>query len=451
MPSAFYGAYGWGGGVTGGRGGAIREVTNLNTSGAGSFEAACANDGPAIVVFRVGGVIDCSSYNPLIAGDDLTIAGQTSPGGGITFDGGGNDKRIRTRANNLIIRYLSLREVRFELFNKAVGVHDIIIDQCSASWGHNDMFDIWYNDAGETDPDIENITVQNCIIAQGLTTHPTGMIIGGGATLNELLDHTHNISVHNNLFVNVGWRNPKAKGQHVEIINNVIYNWSNRASGCGNDDLIDESDWIGNYWLMGNMSSGSGGGMFIARFDNGDPLYNPESSIYIRDNLAPDASIGAESDNWPLVKNYTQEAVADEGTCRRGTQLAQPTYAVPEVGAAVAFADVPLAAGNIHRLDSTGNFVLRRDTFDQGEVDSVVNDDGGLSGTPASAGATPTIDAGTAYTDTDGDGMADDWEDALGLDKNDDTDGPTIATNGYSNVENFINGPWIMGSRRRYR
>ena len=85
MTQAFPGAYGWGAEATGGRGGTVVYVTNLNDSGAGSYRAALqdASD-PKIIVFSVGGIIDIQSMLPS-PGDNVTIAGQTAPGGGITI------------------------------------------------------------------------------------------------------------------------------------------------------------------------------------------------------------------------------------------------------------------------------------------------------------------------------------------------------------------------------
>jgi len=79
---AFPGA--WGGGMftTGGRGGRIIEVINLNDSGAGSFRAAVEDDGPRIVIFRVARIIALES-NIDIDNPDITIAGQSAPGDGI--------------------------------------------------------------------------------------------------------------------------------------------------------------------------------------------------------------------------------------------------------------------------------------------------------------------------------------------------------------------------------
>src|SRR5262245_59999433 len=77
---AFPGAEGWGAVTTGGRGGKVIKVTNLNASGPGSLAEACGTDGPRIVVFDVSGVI---RGNVKITKPHITIAGQTAPGAGI--------------------------------------------------------------------------------------------------------------------------------------------------------------------------------------------------------------------------------------------------------------------------------------------------------------------------------------------------------------------------------
>ena len=61
------------------------------------------------------------------------------------------------------------------------GVHTIIIDHCSLSWGNDDMVDIWYSNIAEERPDLQKITVQNCLLAEPLDSHPTGMNVGGGS------------------------------------------------------------------------------------------------------------------------------------------------------------------------------------------------------------------------------------------------------------------------------
>lgn len=74
---AFTGAEGHGRYVTGGRGGTVIHVTNLNDKGAGSFRNAVSGNSKKIVVFDVGGVIPLAS--DITIGENTTILGQTAP------------------------------------------------------------------------------------------------------------------------------------------------------------------------------------------------------------------------------------------------------------------------------------------------------------------------------------------------------------------------------------
>jgi hypothetical protein len=103
---AFPGAEGAGANAVGGRGGDVYVVTNLNDSGAGSLRNGIASaTGPRTIVFNVGGTIRLlSDLN--ITKPNITIAGQTAPGGGITLV----DRMTRvTNTSNVVLRHVHLR------------------------------------------------------------------------------------------------------------------------------------------------------------------------------------------------------------------------------------------------------------------------------------------------------------------------------------------------------
>ena len=132
---AFPGAEGHGRYVTGGRGGEVRHVTNLENTGEGSFRTAVSGDQPKIVVFDVAGVI------PLLAdvtiGANTTIAGQTAPYPGITL----RYRTLRVK-DNVIMRYIRMRGSISMPEDKCTLTMDncenVIMDHCSISWGRWD-------------------------------------------------------------------------------------------------------------------------------------------------------------------------------------------------------------------------------------------------------------------------------------------------------------------------
>ena len=150
---AFPTAEGYGKYTVGGRGGKVIEVTNLNSSGAGSFAAAIGASGPRTVVFKVAGTIT-GNFN--ITNGNITIAGQTAPGDGICIKG-----NLSTSARQIIIRYIRVRYDPSMGANDALGGRyqkNIIFDHISASWSSDEVLTFYHN---------ENTTVQWCIISEG--------------------------------------------------------------------------------------------------------------------------------------------------------------------------------------------------------------------------------------------------------------------------------------------
>ena len=115
----------WSAYTDGGRGGEIVRVTNLNNDGPGSLREAIAMEGPRIVVFEVGGVIDLEKQTITISNPDITIAGQTAPSPGITLIRGGID----VKTHDVILQHLRIHAIHEQLQPVRHGIHGVLLGQ----------------------------------------------------------------------------------------------------------------------------------------------------------------------------------------------------------------------------------------------------------------------------------------------------------------------------------
>ena len=245
---AFPGAEGFAAYATGGRGGQVVHVTNLNAAGAGSLAEAVSQPG-RFVVFDVGGVIDITGKNITIA-SNVTIAGQTAPGEGITIYGG---RVIASKNSNIIIRYIRMRGGSSVNSSKCTLTLDecsnVIMDHCSVSWGPWDNVHI---------ANANNITWQNCIISEGIEPQRFGAITDG----------TRNWTIHHCLWQNNKSRNPKMKC-YVQYYNNVVYNYTNGVVG-GHSAADNYQDLMNNYFIAGP----NGSGKYFDQWTETDHMYS---------------------------------------------------------------------------------------------------------------------------------------------------------------------------------
>ena len=185
---AFPGAEGHGRYVTGGRGGNVIHVTNLNDSGTGSFRSAVSGSAKKIVVFDVGGVIELKSE--LKIGENTTILGQTAPNPGITL----RYFTVRPGANN-IIRYIRIRRGEEKDVNDGAdatwqrGLKGLIWDHCSFSWSIDEIASFYDN---------QNFTMQWCTLGEALANpgHSKGEHSYGGIWGGKGASFHHNFLCH---------------------------------------------------------------------------------------------------------------------------------------------------------------------------------------------------------------------------------------------------------------
>jgi hypothetical protein len=238
-PAAFPGALGWAASTPGGRGGELLRVRNLDGSGPGSLRAALEADGPRIVVFEVGGVIDLDRQTLRVRNPYLTVAGQTAPSPGITLIRGGMD--IGT--HDVVIQHLRIRPGEAGAAKgsdwgedgiSTASARDVIVDHCSLSWATDENLSAsGPRFTGNTPKEwrqgtSHRITYSHNIIAEGLadSTHPKFEHSKGSL----IHDNASDILIYGNLYAHNFERNPMFKGGvHGIVANNFIYDPGQRA------------------------------------------------------------------------------------------------------------------------------------------------------------------------------------------------------------------------------
>ena len=388
---AFPGAEGFGAYATGGRGGTVVHVTNLNASGPGSLADAVSQPNRT-VVFDVGGVIDITGQHLTIA-SNLTIAGQTAPGEGITIYGG---RVIMSNSSNVIMRYIRMRGSISMPEDKCTLTMDycdnVILDHCSISWGRWDNVHI---------KDANNITYQNCIISEGIEPQRFGAITDG----------TRNWTISHCLWTNNKSRNPKMKC-YLQYYNNVVYNYGIGIVG-GHSAADNYQDVMNNYFITGPSSGSSN--KYFDQWTETDHLYS--TGNYTDDNR--DGKL-----NGRLITDYNG-----------ATPMQQPNLKCQ------APMNLEPAEDAFYAVMEHAGASRVRDSHDLRIIEQLASlgTKGAFIANEQDVGGIGTLAGADAPADSDGDGMPDEWEKANGTDPdkadaNGDADG-----NGYTNIEDYVN------------
>lgn len=412
---AFPGAEGFGAMVSGGRGGRVVKVTTLEATGPGSLQEALALDEPRIIVFDVSGVIEADILE--IPYGDVTIAGQTAPGAGITIQGrlwGGYSDDIQ----NIIVRHLRIRPLydgsdgaQFDSLQFSLN-RRLIFDHVSTGFGVDEIMDLY---------SAQDVTVQWSIIeSAGTEGHPEGShnygLING--------PDGRRVSVHHTLFANNRNRNPAIANGPADVVNNVIFNarhgfvHHNPASGPFN--------FVGNYFAPGPEDT-----LIPFFFDDEYEGASESLAYYFAGNwVAGDGAscpAGALESPWSDCDDYSY---VDE------THQADAPFDFSEEGDDYRAITTHSAADAwTHILSQAGAFP--RDVVSERSVEEAQAGTGAWGAREPDdllEGLTPTA----APTDSDDDGMPDAWETSHGLDPETD-DSSVEMSSGYTAIEEYIN------------
>ena len=500
---AFPGAEGHGRYVTGGRGGKVVHVTNLNDSGTGSFREA-VKSGKRIIVFDVAGVIALKS--DLKIGDNITILGQTAPSPGITL-------RYYTvqPGNNNIIRFLRIRRGEEKNINDGADATwqrnktGIIFDHCSFSWSIDEVASFYDNN---------NFTMQWCTIAESLTNpgHSKGAHGYGGIWGGKLASFHHNFVGHlmnrgprfngarygwtgytsNKEYSTYKWQNA-VQAENVDFRNCVMYNAQGTCYGGPGGGQI---NIVNNYYKAGpshslkgktlnglkvDISTGSVRGnqdritlVTLSTQSNSDKnhpeLYDMTSRYFINGNIT-ETTKGSVTKNqdWkdisydkgipslngeyysPDAKNFYGDNVAHvtisgKSCIKIKMDAPAPTGEVTTHSAAESFSKVLAYSGaSLYRDEIDARYMEEAKTGTAKYKGSITQSPGIIDKVADVNGYTEA-NFGTATRpadfDTDKDGIPDAWEIANGLDPNDATDALTYSLDSkgyYTNLEVYAN------------
>jgi pectate lyase len=406
---AFPGAVGFGANATGGRGGQVLKVTSLAADGPGSLQAALNQQGARIVVFEVSGVIRADEIN--IPYGNVTIAGQTAPGAGITIHG-----RLTcdysTRPENIIVRHIRVRA------NHALSpwVSSFQYDALQCSRSNNLMFD-HLSVSGAADENIDlfsatNITVQYSAISRPDSQNAHKGLING--------PDGHNISVYKNFFAHNKNRTPAIANGSASVINNLVYN--GREGFVHHNPASGEFNIIGNYYRQGPTNS-------LIPFFFDPENANPDVSYYLANNYIDDPGEyeGLVQNPWGLPYFSNIDWGGFDSSTKRTEQIhdfgdASIVATDPEVSAV----EVLMHAG-----------ALPHDRMDKDNIEEFLSGTGSW-GVRIPSNLMEGLVPETPPFDSDDDGMADSWEVNNGLTVGID-DSAVLMGNDYTAVDNYIN------------
>ena len=455
---AFPGAEGFGSTTTtGGRGGNVYYVSNLNCSGPGSLNDALKKTGPKYILFSVSGVIDCAAE---IEWGDCYIAGQTSPGGiivrGILID---DFYEPSGKAQNIIIRHLNSRPGNPELrpgkgwvLDDALridGAKDVVIDHCSFANAIDECIQLSRS---------SRVTISNSMLAETLGGHFDlgGMLINYSTAAHP----KDSISLHHNLWNRIGGRMPEISCEEsgekpgdrtcltrpfrFEFSNNLLWDPNIQiyyGPGFSPANTTSFHDIYANF--VSNHAISRPG--YCGGFFNFDLLANKNNQFYTAGNSMARYPNYSDYQLFYCCNDFCQYNPNTENgsATRKSTRFSYPSitytpanqlrnYMVEQVGAFNG-----ISSGRRDPMNKRLLNALRNNVIDTKPVDGVDYYKDAYTLDFLTQPASPK--------DTDVDGMPDAWELKYGLDVNKPDHNGTQLSNqitgvsGYTNLECYLN------------
>lgn len=446
---AFPGAQGGGAFTPGGRGGKIFVITSLEDSGKGTFREACEAVGARTIVFNVSGIIRLKK--PLnMRAPYVTIAGQTAPGDGVCIAG----ETFSIDTHDVIIRHMRFRRGETDVTRRddAIGgnlIGNLIMDHCSTSWGLDENMSMYRHmykpneKSKRTKLPSCNVTIQNSISSEALDTynHSFGSTIGG-----------HNSTFMRNLWAdNTGRNCSNGMSGDFNFVNNVVFNWWHRTIDGGDQSSM--FNIINNYFKPGPITPTDK----PIRYR----ILKPETGYYVpktygRAYVSGNHMVGSPevtADNWNggvQIKDIEELAYIKQDFPFTMPEFPIMTaekayeFVLDNVGATLPKRDAvdkriikQVRTGKIEYKEGMENtigseFIKRRlpiDSYKKGIITS-----------PEQVGGYPDYN-GKPYTDSDGDGIPNKWEEKYGLNPKDASDAnKDLNGDGYTNIEKYFNG-----------
>jgi pectate lyase len=409
---AFPGAEGFGALATGGRGGRVLKVTTLAASGPGSLQDALDQNEPRIIVFAVSGVIEGDVE---VTYGDVTIAGQTAPGGGITLHGrliGAYDFDV----GNIVVRHLRVRpEHQDEPGEQFDSIqfsrnHMVLLDHVSVAFGVDETVDLY---------EAEDVTVQWSTIEMSATEgHPEGEhnygLINGPTGRRA--------SIHHTLFAHHQNRCPAIANGPAEIRNNVAFDVRHA--------VVHHNPASGPFNIVGNtFRAGPSAALIPFYFDDENEGAADDLGYYLHDNRIDDPSSscdGVVEDPWSECDQDLYLDASYRVTAEHDFSATPAFVPITTHGSAEAYELVLARAGAFPRDVVTTTAVE--------ETRARTGSWGARIPADLMEGLSPT----SAPPDRDDDGMPDGWEQDHGLDP-DRQDHDTVMPSGYTAIEEYLN------------